>query len=172
MRLEDYHALYEILGELRQEAATLEVQITYSFKHVREADAYLKTFENHESEDVRVFSPKKMDTLHKEEMKRIQEEKYIYEKQNRELRDRKAVLDGRIRKLSDVIHHHEQDDSTRKDGLERLHGTIAKNLGELALRVETSSAQIEKKPFQARQDFAIIAKCLRDTADKIKNMTE
>lgn len=169
MRLEDYNALYEMLNEFRLEAAELEKQIEERLGYIREAEAHLRAFENLEPEDKKFFSPRKVEILYKEEIDRIKEEKSSHERQNHELRARKAVIDGRIEKLEAVLSHEKKDFSVRAEKTKERQNASVKSLREIVSKIEKSSAFIEKSPIQARQDFAIIAKSLRKIADNMQN---
>ena len=169
MTLEDCNALYEMLKEFRLEAAELDTQIGERLGYIREAEAHLRAFENLEPEDKKFFSPRKVEVLYKEEIDRIKEEKSSHERQNHELRARKAVIDGRIEKLEAVLSHEKEDFSAREEETSKRQNASVRSIREIVSKIEKSSAFIEKSPIQARQDFAIIAKSLREIADDMQN---
>ena len=169
MKSEDRNALFEMLNEFRREAAEMEVQIQEHLGCIREAEVYLRVFENLEPEDKKVFSPRKMEILYKEEIDRIKEEKSSHEERNRGLCARKAVIDGRIEKLETVLNHEKKDSSSRADAAKKQQYASVKRLKEIIGKIEKSSLFIEKSPMQARQDFAIIAKSLREIVDKMQD---
>lgn len=172
MKLEDYYVLNEMLGEFRREAADLEAQIDHCARCIQEADAHLKAIENQEPEDRKVFSPRKTGTLYKEEIERIRTEKAACEKENQYLSDKKSVADGRVKRLSGVLERQEQSFTVQGEYEADIRDAALANLEELWEKIEKSRQQIERNPIQARQDFAIIAKLLRDTIDQIRDMAE
>ena len=169
MTLEDCNALHEMLNEFRRETAELEAQIQGHLGCIREAEAHLRAFENLEPEDKKVFSPRKVEILYKEEIHRIKEEKSFREEQNRVLCGRKAVIDERIKKLETVLDHEKNEFSSRAEAAKKQQNAAVKSLKEIIGKMEKSSAFIEKSPIQARQDFAIITKSLREIVDKMQD---
>lgn len=169
MRLDDYNALKEMLSEFRQEAEEIETEFLSDRERVREIDARLKVFKEAEPEDFKVFSPITMETMHREEIERIRKEKSFYESHDRELSGKKEFLDRYIEKLEKIVKCRRKDIIQGKETAEELHDASIRELEELADRIEQGSAQIARNPIQARQDFAVISRCLKDTADKIRD---
>ena len=65
MLIDDY---IDVISELKQEVIKLDNQIDCNSRSMREADVYLENFE--EPEDVKVFSPRNMETVHREEIQK------------------------------------------------------------------------------------------------------
>lgn len=170
MIAEDYNKLYGLLEAFLGEAADVEAQISDTTRLVRETDAYLATYRSGEPEDVKVFSPRKMEILYKEEIQKKKEEKSEYEERIQCLRRRKEVLDGKISDLQDILSRRKQDFSSRMEASREQYKASVKELDSLADKIGESSGYIEKNPFQARQDFAIIAKRLKETAEQLKKI--
>ena len=137
--MDDYDALREMIEEFQQEAADMESRIRLNIRNIREAEAYLKVYLDSEPDDVKVFSPRKMEILYQEEIRKKKEEKSVWEKENQELSSRKAILDSRIASLKGILGRQQQD-----------------------FRMEKGSASMERNLIQARQEFAIIERRLRE----------
>lgn len=59
MILDDYNSLYDIWKELCQEVEEIEAQIQYNLQCIKEKEIYVDDFLKYETEDFRVFSPRK-----------------------------------------------------------------------------------------------------------------
>ena len=170
MRAEDYNKLYGLLEAFLGEATEVDEQLSDNTRRIRETDAYLATYTGEEPDDVKVFSPRKMEILYKEEIQKKKEEKSVYEERSQCLCRRKEVLDGRIADLQDILSRQKQDLSSRMEAAREQYRASVKELDSLADKIGESSGYIEKNPFQARQDFAIIAKRLKDTAEGLRKI--
>lgn len=170
MIADDYDKLYGLLEEFLEEAADVEAQISDTTRLIRETDAYLATYRGAEPDDVKVFSPRKMEILYKEEIQKKKEEKSLYEERSQCLLRRKEMLDGRIANLQDILSRRKQDFSSRMEAGKEQYRASMKELDSLADRIGESSGYIERNPFQARQDFAIIAKRLKETAEQLRKI--
>lgn len=170
MRTEDYNKLYGLLEAFLGEAAEVDAQMSDTTRRIQEADAYLATYTGEEPDDVKVFSPRKMEILYKEEIQKKKEEKSAYEERNQDLCRRKEILDGRIADLQDILSRQKQDFSSRMEAAKEQYRASMKELARLADKIEESSGYIEKNPFQARQDFAIIAKSLKETVEQLRKI--
>ena len=161
MKKEDYQALQEMLKEFREEAAELQARIEKYEERVKEAELYLKAIPDSEPEDRKVFSPRRVEVLYKEEIGRIKEQKALHEEQIRQLCGERDVIGRRISRLETVCRHQRDRARSRRDAslmdLEKIIG-----------RIESSSGYIDRNPVQARQELAIIAKSLRELVDRMR----
>ena len=89
MRLDDYNTLKEMLSEFRREVTEIEEELYSDTERIRDMDARLRVFTDAEPEDFKVFSPRKMEAVHREEIKRIRQEKSVCENRGRELKEKK-----------------------------------------------------------------------------------
>lgn len=162
MKKEDYQALRELLKEFREEAAELKARIEEHDGRVKEAELRLKTIQDSEPEDRKIFSPRRVEVLYKEEIGRIKEEKAVHEEQIQRLCSRREVLERRISRLEAVCRHQREHARSRRDAsLMELENIIG--------RIESSSGYIDRNPIQARQELAIIAKSLREIMDRMRD---
>lgn len=161
MKKEDYQALQEMLKEFREEAAELQARIEKYEERVKEAELYLKAIQDSEPEDRKVFSPRRVEVLYKEEIGRIKEEKAVHEEQIQRLCSQREVLEKRISRLEAVCRHQRERARRRRDA-------SLMDLENIIGRIENSSGYIDRNPIQARQELAIIAKSLRELVDRMR----
>ena len=163
---EEYGILTELLRELKQEIQDMDMRINTNLRKIREAEAYVGTLAISESEDFKVFSPRRAETLHKEELREARECRLACEGENEELAGRKEVLNKRICMLEEVLGWQKETGQSQESG--DFQAKALRSLKELAEKVEESSDFIEKNPILARQNLAIIGKCLRDLAAQLE----
>lgn len=169
MRLEDYNALKEMLSEFRQEVQEIEAELNSDRERIRDIDARLKAFHDAEPEDFKVFSPRKMETVYREEIEQIREEKCAYESHDRELNGKKEFLARYIDKLEKILKCRKKNLLQEKETAAELHDASIRDLDQLVSKIEQSAGQIIKNPIQAKQDFAVIGRSLKETVDKMKD---
>ena len=175
MILEDYNSLNEMWSELSQEASELETQIQYNLRCIREAEAYMNTFLKSETEDYKVFSPRKAEVIYKEEIQEAKNKIIFHEEDNKELYLKKNVIDGRMKKIEKILNHQNRNltflsvqEEDRQRIARDLHDTSLQNLAHLIHKIELSALYIDKDPIQAKLELAVIGKCLRETIDEIR----
>lgn len=178
MIIEDYNNLSEMWNELFQEASELETQIQYNLRCIREAEAYMNTFLTSETEDYKVFSPRKAEVIYKEEIEEARNKIFSCEEDNKELRMKKSIIDERMKKIETILNHENHKNhsltflSVQEQDRQRiardLHDTSLQNLAHLIHKIELSALYIDKDPLQAKLELAVIGKCLRDTIDEIR----
>lgn len=169
MRLDDYNALKEMLSEFRQEVRDIETELGADMERIREIDVRLKFFQDAEPEDFKVFSPIKMETVHREEIAQIREEKSGYESHDRELMGKKEFLVRYINKLEKILKCRKKDLYQEKEAAEELHDASIQDLEQLACKIEQIGALIVRNPIQARQDLAVIGRSLTETVNKMRD---
>lgn len=169
MTQKDYDALKVILEEFRQEKGSIDIRFQNNVRRIKEAQVYLKTLMGSEPDDFKVFSPRKPEVIHKEEIGKIRGEISELEGQNQEFGDRKLVLTKHIRNLEDILGREHVDSQEEEENAEKLKEESLRGLADLVRRMEQSSACIEKNPIQAKQECVIIARCIQDIVDKMKD---
>lgn len=182
MNLEDYNKLNEILEDFRQEEAELDLLLEHHLQCIRKADIIINNLIKSESDDYRVFSPRKMEIVHKEEIEQAYKDKSIYEEKNRELYRRKDVIDGRIIMLESVLNRQdyeslisEKDNSetkiTQKDKLMRE--KMIQRISGMLIKLESGIEYMEQNHnIQAKQEFLITKKCMEELIGEIMEDNE
>lgn len=173
MITDDYNILINVLNELKQEVLKLDTQIECNSRYIKEADVYLKEFA--EPEDFRVFSPRNMEMIHKEEIKRTTGLKEDYVKQNEQLNQKRDVLSARIKKLEKILNREDHkltvlkiQEEDRKRIARELHDTSLQNLTHLIHKIELCGMYIDTDPVQAKLELSVVNKHLKETIDEIR----
>jgi len=176
MMMDDYKSLNEILQELRQEEYEVKSQIQYNLRCIKETETYVDDFMKSETEDFKVFSPRKAEIIHKEEIEKAKEKKSFYEECNKELSQKKGVLNSRINKIESILNHQSRNftflkvqEEERQRIARELHDTSLQNLAHMIHKLELSSMYIDKDPIQAKLELTVVSKCLRETIDEIRS---
>ncbi len=169
MRLDDYNALKEMLSEFRREVTEIEEELYSDTERIRDMDARLRVFTDAEPEDFKVFSPRKMEAVHREEIKRIRQEKSVCENRGRELKEKKEFLVKYIEKLEKILKCRKKDIIKGDEAERELQDTVIHDLDQLVHKIEQSSSQIVGNPVQAKQDFAVIGQSLKENVDKMRD---
>ncbi len=169
MRLDDYNALKEMLSEFRREVTEIEEELYSDTERIRDMDARLRVFTDAEPEDFKVFSPRKMEAVHREEIERIRQEKSVCENRGRELKEKKEFLVKYIEKLEKILKCRKKDIIKGDEAERELQDTVIHDLDQLVHKIEQSSSQIVGNPVQAKQDFAVIGQSLRENVDKMRD---
>lgn len=164
MSPEDYGILKELVKEFRQEIYDIDIHMDGNLRRIRESEAYIDTLSVSEPEDFKVFSPRRAKTLHKEELQEAQECRLACEEENEKLNRRKELLKGRIRRLEELLDCLEQEEQRQAKEAKALLAERLQRLSKLAEKVDDCGSNMERNPIQARQDLAIIGKCLRELA--------
>lgn len=175
MTLDDYDSLHEMWNEFCREAMEIDAQIHYNLRCIREADAYLGSFLKSETEDFKVFSPRRAEVIHKAEIDEANRKKSFHEGQNRELYKKKDRLNERINRLEVVLDHQSRgfnflkvQEEERQRIARDLHDTSLQNLAHLIHKIELCTMYIDKDPIQAKLELSVISKRLRGTIEDIR----
>lgn len=171
MLSEDYGILMELLEELKRETEEAKISIDANLRHIQKADAYVNDLVSSESEDFKVFSPRRVEVLHKEELQEARQRRLACVQENERLAARKELLEGRICRLEALLAVLEQETLLREQvkGAKKFQTETIGRLKGLADKIDESSSHIDRNPIQARQDFAIIGKTLRKLAEGMKD---
>lgn len=174
---EVYNVLTEIISELRQYRNNIDEKLRDNVCHIKEAEAYAQTFLGSESEeDIKVFSPRNIDSVYKNEIENIENKKSKYEEENKLLIQRKNDLSSRIERIEQILEN-ETDNLTvlsiqeedRKRIARDLHDTSLQNLTHLIHQIELSGLYIDKDPLRARIELSIVNKRLKEIIEEIRN---
>lgn len=173
MLIDDYNILIDVISELRQEILKINNQIDCNSRCMREADVYLENFE--EPEDVKVFSPRNMETVYREEIQKTLELKKEYAKKNEQLAQKRKVLSERLEKLEKFLNKEnnkitalKMQEEDRKRIARELHDTSLQNLTHLIHKIELCGMYIDKDPVQAKLELTIVNKHLKEIIDEIR----
>lgn len=173
MIIDDYNILMEVHKELQQEVLDLDNRLEDNFRRIKEHEIYLKDFI--EPEDIKIFFPRTNEDIYGEEINRSLKEKAEYEKQNRELLQRREVLSERAKKLEKILKRENHkltvlkiQEEDRQRIARDLHDTSLQNLTCLVHKIELSSMYIDTDPIQAKLELSVVNKYLRAVIDEIR----
>lgn len=177
MNLDDYNVLSEIVKELKLELTELENKIQYNLRCIKEADIYVNTIKDSDSEEYKIFSPRNGVSTHKNEIEETYREKSEYLEKNENLNLKKEVLSKRIEQLENILKCRERDfavlnvqEEDRQRIARDLHDTSLQNLAHLVHKIELSSLYIDKDVVKAKLELSVVSKILKETIDEIRNI--
>lgn len=169
MILEDCEALNGLLEEFRQEEYEAEDQIQDITRHIKEAETYLKNLLGSESDDYKVFSPRKAEIIYKEEIDKIKGEIEESEEQRKKICGKRDILSKRIHTIEGILSHYDADCAGERKEAGDLQASSVDSLNTLIDKIKVSGTYIDRNPIRAKQDYVIISKCLREVVDRIQD---
>lgn len=186
MSLNDFEELYPVLQEMRQEKETLQKQIDDNLIKIKEADYYIQSILEKEDKDFKVFSPRDMESLHKEEIEKMKAEQSSCEQQLTLLYSKYDRIASHIEKLEKVLRRQEEynvnshtcqrnltvlniQEQDRQRIARDLHDTSLQNLAHLVHKIELSTMFVDQDPVRAKLELAVIKKNLKAIIDEIRN---
>lgn len=186
MNSSNYEIIADMLRELQQEYDKFQEHIDeYVFK-IKETDNYIQSFFDKEDSDFKMFSPRKVEDIYKDEIARANSEKNDYQEKLNQCYHEQNNLRAKIEKLEKVIHdekdfHYNSEmkkknlkiltmqEEDRQRIARELHDTSLQNLSHLVHKIELSSMFIDQDPIRAKLELAVIGKNLREVIDEIRN---
>lgn len=169
MKSEDYDILDELLKEFRKEAAEIDAQTSENLRRVREAETYISSVTDSESDDFKVFSPRRAEVLYKEELENARREIAACRDENRRLSQRRELLAGYMERLETLLGCLKRESGAGVKEAGELRDESLRKLEDLKEKLGSACSYIDKKPIQAKQDLAIAGKCLREVMDKMRD---
>lgn len=176
MSLDDYNVLSEILNELRQEKKDIDEKLQHNICCIKGEEVYAKTFIESEPDDFKIFSPRNMESLYKDEIEKSYDEKKFYENENKNLYCKRDVLSSRIERIENILKSENNNltvlniqEEDRQRIARDLHDTSLQNLAHLVHQIELSGLYIDQDPIRAKLELSIVNKRLRETIDEIRN---
>lgn len=168
---EDFNVLKDILAEFDREAREIEAKEDFNLRCIREAEAYINGMLDSETDDFKVFSPRKAEIIHKEELEEARAKISACKEKNNALSQRRELLKGYREKVKNIWKRLEDESSlqTKGEEAEELRKDSVKRLEDLAQKIDSAVSCMEKKPVQAKQDLLIAGKNLKEIADKMRD---
>lgn len=178
MNTENYEVLKEMLSEIEQEYQDAQKKLQANMLRIEEAKLYLKSMLDKEDVDFKIFSPRNIETVHKNELERVTAEMNSYEKENEELVLLTDKLSVRIKNLEKVLKDgedysvkflHIQEDERYRISRD-LHDTSLQNLAHLVHKIELSSMFIDQDPLRAKLELSVVSKNLKSIIEEVRNI--
>lgn len=184
----------EMYQNLSEEADELKRKINENLTHISEIDEYLNSIYKQEDEDFKVFSPRNVEHIYKEDIENHKTNKYKLESDNRILYSKLNKVNSYLEALQEVLGTNQdltqnpesvqnsesmqkQNDLYALDIQEKerqriardLHDTSLQNLAHLVHKIELASMYIDKDPLQSKLELATISKSLKAVIEEIRN---
>lgn len=170
--------LKETLQELSEEKFCFQDKLNINLNRISEIDIYLKSIYDKEDTDFKVFSPRNVENVYKDQIDKLNKEKCILENENQNLYRQINRTQHYIENIQSVSDEEYSDltlinlDIQEKDRqriARDLHDTSLQNLSHLIHRIELGSMYIDKDPIQAKLEFASINKDIKSIIEDIRN---
>lgn len=170
--------LKETLHEITEEKSAFQEKIDKNLNRIAEIDAYLKSIYDKEDTDFKVFSPRNVENVYREQIEKSNKEKYALENENQHLYRQVNRLQRYMENIKSVLE--DEDINFNKISLDiqekdrqriarDLHDTSLQNLAHLIHKIELSSMYIDKDPVQAKLELACVNKNMKAIIDDIRN---
>lgn len=136
-----YEILKEIYLDLMDEKNELEKQIDINNDYMREIDCYIKTILENDDVNIKVFSPRNTESLYKDKIYDNQNNRTVFENENKYLYKRLNVILNRTDKLKNVldIMNNEKRESTE-------HHSIVDKTTDIDLLVDLQDMESTMEP--------------------------
>ena len=177
MNIDDYAALSELFNEIRKEIEEVDAELQSNLSFIKAEEIYAQNFIDSESEDYKVFSPRNTESLYKNELAKIQNQKSGYEEINKGLYHKKSVLSSWMERIEKVIKSDNDDlnilamqEQDRQRIARDLHDTSLQSLTHLIHQIELGSLYIDQDPVRAKLELSVVNKRLRETIEEIRNI--
>jgi len=170
--------LKETLQELSEEKSGFQEKVNKNLNRISEIDAYLKSIYDKEDTDFKVFSPRNVENVYKEQIEKSNKEKYSLENENQHLYRQINRLHHYMENISAVLDEEDSDFNLKSLDIQEkdrqriardLHDTSLQNLAHLIHKIELSSMYIDKDPIQAKLELASINKNMKTIIEDIRN---
>lgn len=189
--------LKEIYNDLMDEKKSVQKLLDKNLSCIDEIDKYLDSLYGKENSEFKVFSPRSLEIVHKDNIENNKSKKRSAELENQSYYKRLNKLDKYLAGLGSVIQSCEEDvgsesiysfqamsqkqDSARNlqvlDIQEKerqriardLHDTSLQNLAHLVHKIELSSMFIDQDPLRAKLELAAVKKNLKSVMEEMRN---
>lgn len=174
---DNYDVINELLLELKHRLSDVNYQIHVNDLYMKEAEMHVKSLEESESEDFKLFSPRSMRDRYKEEIDKTVSSKIVYESKNRELNETKKILLERIENLENLLLQKEyisEDLYSQENDRQRiardLHDTSLQDLIYIIHKLELCEMYIDENPEKAKVELSAASNGLRGIIKDIRDI--
>lgn len=178
MSEENRLSLEEMRQNLLKEAEELQKKIKENLFRISEIEEYLDSIYKQEDADFKVFSPRNVESIYKEDLDNHKAEKYKLEIDNRSLYSKLNKVNAYLDGLQEVVE--EKPSAKNREVLDiqekerqriarDLHDTSLQNLAHLVHKIELASLYIDKDTLQAKLELASVTKSLKAIIEEIRN---
>lgn len=189
--------LKEMIRELSEEKKGFQEKLNKNLNRIAEIDSYLNSIYEKEDSDFKVFSPRNVENVYREQIEKAKQEKYALENENQNFYRQVNRIDHYTENLQSVLDEEnlqqnvaasiagssnqsslssdlslkslDIQEKDRQRIARDLHDTSLQNLAHLIHRIELSSMYIDKDPIQAKLELMSVNKSLKTTIEDIRN---
>lgn len=112
MKEDKLSILEELLDESLQEKKGIDDVIQKNLNRIAEIDSFINSIKNNEETDFKVFSPRSAESIHREELAKVEEEKKQLENSNDYYYKKLGKAESRTEKISSLIKDEKDRDIT------------------------------------------------------------
>lgn len=193
--MEEKNILKDLYDQLSEERDEVQKLLNINLSKINEIEEYLKSIYNDEDSDFKIFSPRSLENLHKENIDKSVSEKQTLEIENRTYYRRLNQLERYLEGLEKLDSNSTDDKKVNYitiDGFDNsnidnnlkvldvqekerqriardLHDSSLQNLTHLVHKIELSSMFIDQDPLRAKLELATVSKNLKTVIDDIRN---
>lgn len=181
-----YELIVDLVKEMQQEYDDLQKQIDdYDFR-IQETDRYIQSFLDKEDKDFKLFSPRNVENIYKDEIERANCDKQKLQQELNKCYHNQNLLRSKMEKLQGIVtdqHEYHLSSDIRKQNMtllniqeedrhriaRDLHDTSLQNLAHLVHKIELCSMFIDQDPLRAKLELSVVSKSLKAVIDEIRN---
>lgn len=182
-----YDILKQLYLDLTDEKNGIQNEININNDHMKEIDCYLKTILENDDADIKVFSPRNTESLYKDKIYDNQNNRTVFENENKYLYKRMNVILNRIDKLKTVLDTITEDNNypldyksikinildiqekERQRIARDLHDTTVQNLTHLIHKIELSSKFMDQDILRAKLELATLNKSVKEIIHEMRS---
>ena len=177
--------LQEMVQELSEEKKGFQDKINKNLNRISEIDVYLNSIYEKEDSDFKVFSPRSVENVYKEQLDKAKQEKYVLENENQHLYRQVNKIERYLENLQGVLNGEEEKGSDSGSDLSLmgldiqekdrqriardLHDTSLQSLAHLIHQVELASMYIDQDTIRAKLELTSISNNLKIVIEDIRN---
>lgn len=190
MEKNNFIIISEVYRSLKEEQDNILQKVNQNLSRIEEIEKYLQSLLEKENTDYKVFSPRTVETIYKDQIDSCNSEKFDLEKENKIYYKQINKIGRYINDLENVLKEDKQEQPEEKkletnnvnlqiiDIQEKerqriardLHDITLQNLTHIVHKLELSSAFMDQDLLRAKLELAAIQKNLRTTISDIRNI--
>lgn len=181
MDLASYDVIQAMYDDLKKEQMRRLSELDEKKIEIDAIDTYLNSLLNKEESDMKVFLPRKVETVYADVIEQNRQKKERLISECDEIENQLCLENNRIDQLEKVLAeksfmlHVKQlsildaQEKERQRIARDLHDTSLQNLTHLVHKVELSSLYIDEDPVKAKLELATVCKGIRKVIEEIRN---
>lgn len=184
MEKSNFRILSELYQSLKDEQDGLLEKVNKNLNRIEEIDLYIKSILEKQDSDYKVFSPRNVELIYKEQIDSCNLEKYSLENENKNSYKQINKIGRYLGDLSGIIEDGSEEVEVQPINLQvmdiqekerqriarDLHDITLQNLTHLIHKIELSTMFINQDPLRAKLELAAISKSLKATISDIRNV--